>query len=211
MKTSENIDEIALALSKAQAQLTAASKDKSSDVGYSYATLDQVIEIIRKPFADNEICYIQTCGNADEDVTVTTRLIHKSGQFIEDTLKMPVVIPRSNAGKEMMNHAQACGSVITYARRYSLAAIVGIAQEDNDAHSSKDTAKRFSGNDRLISKKQGDYLSDLMSKHRVAFATLQEQYNIERLGELTSAQAKKLIDNLVNTGSINPDAEVANG
>lgn len=202
MKTSDNIDELALAFSKAQLELSAVSKDSHSDVGYNYATLDKVIEVIRKPFADNQLSYIQTCGNADEQVTVTTRIIHSSGQYIEDTLSMPVVIPVSNAGKEMMNHAQACGAVITYARRYSLASICGVAQEDSDAHSGESTAKKFNNSSKMSSEKQQKLVHDLMTDNNVPFTDVAKKYNVTRLGELTSMQASQCIESLMKNKSI---------
>ena len=61
-------------------------------------------------------------------VALTTRLIHASGEWIEDTLIMPIPV----VGKS--NDAQAYGAALTYARRYALTAMLGIvADEDMDS------------------------------------------------------------------------------
>ncbi len=66
-------------------------------------------------------------GKSDSGVTVSTMVLHNSGQWIKSETQLPI----DSAAK--MSAAQAAGSVITYARRYALAAALGIAQEDDDA------------------------------------------------------------------------------
>jgi len=57
---------------------------------------------------------------------VSTRIMHISGEWLEDTLLMGVDIPKN------LSAAQAAGSVISYCRRYALASVAGIAQVDDD-------------------------------------------------------------------------------
>lgn len=126
MEKSEQINELAAALAKAQSEIQNVAKDKAG-YGYKYADLASVLDIARPALSKNGIALIQSASYADQSVSVTTTLAHQSGQWIGATIAMPVQVGKG------MSYAQAIGSVITYARRYLLAAMVGIAQEDNDA------------------------------------------------------------------------------
>jgi hypothetical protein len=126
---SENIDQLVGALSKLQAEIQNLHKDKQG-YGYKYTELSSVLDVARPLCAKYEMAISQLCDNQNLDpdiIGVETVLMHISGQYISSTLYM-----RVSAGKGM-SPAQAAGSVITYARRYALAAILGIAQTDNDA------------------------------------------------------------------------------
>lgn len=126
MEMSTNIADLAAALAKAQGEIKNAAK--SSDNLYfksKYADLAEVLSVAREPLAKNGLSIMQ----ANEGVTngymsVTTLLLHSSGQFIKATGTFPV-------GKQ---DPQGAGSALTYARRYSLAAMLGIAQDDDDAN-----------------------------------------------------------------------------
>lgn len=125
---SENINELAAALAKAQGQLTGALKDSANPFYKSkYADLNSVWEACRKQLSDNGLSVIQTTDIAFETVVVRTTLAHSSGQWISGIL--PV--------KTKDDGPQAQGSGITYARRYALAAIVGLAQIDDDAEAAQ--------------------------------------------------------------------------
>ena len=123
MKTSENINDIALALSKAQAVMSGAKKDsKNGFFKTSYSDLASVMAAISKPFADNDLCFIQGAEAADNKIAVTTRIIHKSGQWFESITTLPPT----------KNDAQGYGSAITYAKRYGLQAMAGVPSVDDD-------------------------------------------------------------------------------
>lgn len=131
METSEAFNEAAAALCKAQRELgkvvatetaTIPGKEGKRGYEYTYADLASVLSVCRKPFADNGLAIVQSPSSADGLVTVSTRLIHTSGQWIGTTLSLRP----TNATP------QAIGSAITYARRYSLLALAGIAPEDDD-------------------------------------------------------------------------------
>ena len=126
----EEIGNLATALSALQGELTDAHKG-SKGYGYNYADLATVLDIARPLLTKHGLAVSQLPGNADDNVSVKTVLMHKSGQFIESTISMPVEVGKG------MSKAQAIGSVITYCRRYSLAAVLGIAQTDDDAHVDK--------------------------------------------------------------------------
>ena len=126
IRTSESLSEFSPAWVAAEADTPNVPKQTAGQVGNQrrlYADLATVTDTMRPILARHGFAYIQGCSDgADGTVTVTTRLIHKSGEWIEDSLSMPT----GNGG------AQAVGSATTYGRRYSLMAILGLAPEDDD-------------------------------------------------------------------------------
>jgi len=121
---SEQLNELAAALAKAQGAMELASKDSTNPHFQSkFASLASCIAAIKKPLADNGLCWIQRPGNKTASVSVETVLIHSSGQWISSVLNMPV-----DKGTP-----QGFGSALTYCRRYALCAMLGIAAEDDDA------------------------------------------------------------------------------
>jgi hypothetical protein len=134
---SEQIGELAQALSKAQSELTAVAKDKKG-YGYKYATLDGLIENIRQPLASNGLSYTQMPSmSADGRVQIETLVMHSSGQWVSSVCEAP-----ADNGKQM-NAVQGVGSTITYLRRYSLASVFGVPfGDDNDAQRQAPTQRR---------------------------------------------------------------------
>lgn len=124
--------EFALALSKVQSEIAGAkAKIKNEFFKRKYADLAGVWEAIRAPLTSHGFCVVQTTEFRDEKLGVVTRLIHSSGESIEGFT--PVLNNK--------NDAQGMGSAITYARRYALAAIVGVYQEDDDGNAASKTTK----------------------------------------------------------------------
>lgn len=124
--TSAEIGELAKALAAAQGEMTAASKDASNPHFKSrYATLASVWDAIRGPLSRNGLSVSQVLETPDvgPGVIVRTILLHTSGQWICSRYVMPIPDKLT---------PQAVGSAITYARRYALSAIVGIAPDDDD-------------------------------------------------------------------------------
>lgn len=126
MKTSETLTKISPALLKAQKEITFAAKDTNNPFFKSkYADLPCVIDAIKKPLNDNGIVFVQSASPSDPGyLSMTTRLIHESGEWIEDTATIP--LPKSDP--------QGYGSASTYGRRYGLAAITGLYQDDDDGN-----------------------------------------------------------------------------
>lgn len=125
MKTSENIQDIAKALSLAQADIKPASKDGANPhFKCKFSTLASAWEAIRIPVTSQGITIIQDVTTEERSiVSVVTRAIHTSGQWIEFG---PLCIPLSK------QDAQAIGSAISYAKRYALCAALGIVSSDDD-------------------------------------------------------------------------------
>jgi hypothetical protein len=129
METSSSIAAIAEALAKFQAEVPAVTKDAKANYG-KYATLQNVIETIKKPLSDQGLSYSQF----PDQEGFTTIIMHKSGEWIKCTAKLYM-------DKQT---AQGQGSAITYMRRYALSAALGIAADDDDdgAEASKPTASK---------------------------------------------------------------------
>ena len=126
MTTSEQVNKIAAALAKAQGAMKNASLNKVNPHFRSkYADLAGIRDTVIPALTAQGIAAVQTLDfSTDGGTYVLTRLLHTSGQWIESACPIP------NAPD-----MQKMGSAITYARRYSLSAICGIAaDEDDDAN-----------------------------------------------------------------------------
>lgn len=123
---SQTIGKLAEALAKAQACIEGSKMDGNNPYFKSrYSTLSSVWDACRKPLSDNGLSVVQLADNCDSDtITVETILAHSSGEWIKGRLSM----------KPVKSDPQGIGSCITYARRYSLAAMVGVAPEDDDGN-----------------------------------------------------------------------------
>ncbi len=122
------IDELAIALCKAQSEMGGAVKDaKNPFFKSSYADLTSVIKAIKEPFANNGLSYVQfpITSEGGRGIGVKTILMHTSGQFLSEEFYLPTVKQDPQSG----------GSCITYARRYALQAMAGIPTADDDAES----------------------------------------------------------------------------
>lgn len=126
MNSSNEIKEIALALSKVQSKLQPAKKDANNPFFKStYADLNSVWDSCRELLSEFGLSVTQVNAPTENGVTVETVLMHTSGQWISGTMFLPVIEP----------NPQKFGSAMTYARRYGLAAIIGIvADEDDDGN-----------------------------------------------------------------------------
>ena len=154
---SEQIDLITAALSKAQAEIENPSKDNLNPHFKSrYADLATVLEVCRGPLSKHGLSITQPLFMEGEKLVLATILSHTSGQWIKSFIPLPVQKPGS----------QEIGSCITYMRRYSLASLVGIFQEDDDGEASE-VVNRESDEDRSkLSMKQKNLLSDLINQLR---------------------------------------------
>lgn len=137
VEMSPQIGAIATALNKAQAKLGSVHKGEQG-YGYKYADLASTIETAKDILAENELAVTQLVGQVDmqnKTGTVTTILLHSSGEFIKTESTIPLIEMKGT------NDAQNYGAVISYLRRYALQAILNMASEDNDASSQKGADK----------------------------------------------------------------------
>ena len=125
MKNSEQIDKLAAALAKAQGALTSAPKQKTNPHFKSkYADLPALWEVSRKVLSDNGLALLQLPRHVPEGgICIETVLTHSSGQWIADD---GLFVPATK------QDAQGYGSAMTYARRYSMGAILGLVSDEDD-------------------------------------------------------------------------------
>src|SRR6202165_2305444 len=134
-RCSDTIGAIAAALAQAQGELSNPEKSLTAtirspfpgegDVTFRYASLASGLDIVRKSLGQHEIATIQTTG-IDEvtgQIRLTTLLVHASGEWISSD--WPVWASSETAAPHRM------GAALTYARRYALFTLVGIAGEDD--------------------------------------------------------------------------------
>ena len=131
MDTSEQINEIAGALAKAQSAMGHAVKDRTNPhMRNKYATLAAVIDAARPHLSAQGVCIVQSATLADDRVAVVTLLAHSSGQWLRATTSLPPTALSTKGATGL--DAQSVGSTITYAKRYGLMAMLGISAEDED-------------------------------------------------------------------------------
>ena len=131
MNTSQEITRLSQSMLKVQQQLQPAIKDaRNTFVGNDYATLNSVMEACKDSLIAHGIWLTQLPTPAPVElgtghIALETKLIHaESGEWISSTAVIP--LPK--------NDPQGMGSAITYARRYSLCAMLGIITEDDDGN-----------------------------------------------------------------------------
>ncbi len=126
MQMSESIKELATALSKAQQKIEGAVKDSENPHFRSkYADLSSVVDACKAHLNKEGISFVQAFEPSEMGtLALTTTLMHISGEWVSGTITMP--LPK--------NDPQGYGSAATYARRYGLAAMVGVCPEDDDGN-----------------------------------------------------------------------------
>jgi hypothetical protein len=131
MRTSENVAAVSKALVAAIGAMDGVRKDaqnsafKANGKVSTYATLAACIEASRDVLSENKLCVIQGPGATNTEaktLTITTRIIHESGEWIETDFDMPLT-------KWSPHEA---GSATTYGRRFALMAMLGLAPVEDD-------------------------------------------------------------------------------
>ena len=187
---SENINEIMTALSKAQGKIQPASKDKSNPYFKSkYADLASVWEACREALSEQGLAVVQTVGNKDSGMVLITTLGHSSGQWIRS--EMPIIVSK--------NDPQTLGSAITYYRRYSLSAIVGVAPEDDDGEKAQAAYRKQEEpkQKKVISTIEVENLKSILNEcdsdyQDWVYCYLKDNFNISNLTQITSDIYEKM-------------------
>jgi hypothetical protein len=194
MNKSEQINELALALAKAQGQMSPAKMEATNPFLHNkYADLGSVIQAARKPLSENGLSFSQHPTIEAGRVSVCTVLMHSSGQWLESVIDLPV-------GEEKgLSLAQSMGKVVTYLRRYSLSAILGIyADEDTDGNDDKPSQASRRGNGNGAQQRQpaattpanGTTTAPTMSRETAENVTNSKG---ERYGDLESTALENMI------------------
>jgi len=133
MEESKALSKLTEALSKAQSIIQGAIKDSENPYfKASYADLASVWEACRKPLTDNGLAVIQITKMIEGKLYLETILSHISGESISGIYPINPMRQKQGEGWTASEDPQSLGSALTYARRYTLAAIAGIAPEDDD-------------------------------------------------------------------------------
>ena len=206
---SAEIGEIAAALSVAQAEINPAEKNATNPhLKNKYANISAIYDAVREVLPKHGLCVVQTMLPTDGTrAHVRTILAHKSGQWFASECVMPL---------DRQGGAQGMGSAITYARRYSLSAILGVvADEDDDGNGAqgrnnkaqieRDRAAAKANNPNPPSDPQRKMFMSMMSKkhngNRDAILDDLSKYfgrKIASSNELTKAEISEMIEVLNN-------------
>lgn len=130
MKKSESISNLAKALILATRQIDSKvlKNALNESIGSNYADLGAIIDAIKKPLADNGIVTIQspTVSDKPNEISLSTLLLHETGEWIEDTVTCPLVF----------QDPQGFGSAVSYVRRYCLGSMLMLYGADDDGQAS---------------------------------------------------------------------------
>lgn len=177
---SDQIDQIATALAKVQGELRDADRNVQGH-GYDYADLSQVIAIIRPIASKHGISFTQPLMDGpDKRIVVETKLLHTSGQWMRSSFSLNAVENKKMSG------AQSVGAACTYGRRYALAAVFGITQQDDDASN-----KLI---DDVLNEFQLARIRDDEQKAIDMIAKLPDKWKEEIRNKLTKVETQWLID-----------------
>lgn len=188
------------ALAKMQGALDNAPKmSKNPYFNSKYADLATCLSALKKPMSENGLSISQHCTYDGAVIRCLTILGHSSGQMMISTLNVPVV----------KKDAQGIGMAITYARRYALSSIVGLAQADDDGESAvehdpeeaketkevKETnaVKEAEHNISYATEKQVGMIKSMLAKSTVPIEKILERYHAANLESLSKEQASNCI------------------
>jgi len=152
----ESIGKLAAAFVKAQAKLTNPPKTKIVHAGqkkYAFAPLPEIMDHVRPVLEANHLAVMQMVGENG----LETRLIHESGEYVRSVYPMP-----------KFTDSQAMGSAITYARRYAVCSILGIAGDDDD--DAQDEAEKESAAEAARKAESVRKLEELKAKGKITSA-----------------------------------------
>jgi hypothetical protein len=187
---SDQINDLAAALCKFQEKCPALELDRQVKVrmksggeyAFSYSTIGNIKKVITPLLAENGLSYTQPILS---DGTVITVLMHISGQFISSSLLI-----------KGDNTPQGIGSAITYAKRYSLAAILGlVADEDDDANMAEGneytvSSDKVENNKPWLNENTKEYAGALV-KLKAGTTTIEKIKTVMKISKATEAKLKE--------------------
>lgn len=192
MKMSESITKISPALIKFHSEVGTIEKDGENPyLKTKYATLDSINKTIRPVLANNKLAIMQNVISGDGIITVKTKLLHESSEWMESegtTLRLQKVDP------------QGVGAAITYARRYDLSAFLSLdtGEEDDGASQVGDGYEPIPEN-AITQEQVGALKSKAMQFAKARNQTEQAVYDvlqIKDIKQLNRAQAATAIKQL---------------
>ena len=181
MNHSESIKEIAAALAAFQNEVKDPSRNgENPDFKSKYVQLDGLLDAVRPVLSKHGLSVIQSTGGNGQDISVTTMLLHTSGEWIEtDALVL----------KAVKTDPQGAGSAVTYGRRYSLSAALGVAWDDDDDGNAASTTKPAPRKAATKAPSKADNLRTVAAAAKAQHLKNDDvkEIMIERYGKTTSA------------------------
>lgn len=197
MRTSKDIKELAAALHKAQGIMGGAKKASTNPFFKSkYSDLSSVMQAISIPFFDNGLSFVQGAEYQDGFISVVTRIMHASGQWIESNTMLPTV----------KNDPQAYGSAITYAKRFGLQALTGVPSIDDDGQYASASTQELAQEKKEVLEKTLHEMIVLIEKDDVAFTQIWHEMDRDeqsivwkKINTKQKAAARKLLNQVKDT------------
>lgn len=204
MQTSQTTTELFKSMIEVAPEINSIGKSKQA-YGYKYATLDSLIDMLRSVLPKHDLWFVQVPFRNGDKSSLTTRVIHKSGEWIEDTIEMTDTELQGKA-----NDTQKVGASITYYRRYALSAIFGVAT-DEDVDGNLNNVQRQQPQSKPVPKQESKpqqkkdptpYLLQDMTKRMEAgetkesvlksYADILKTDNVRPIEQLTDAEKSSL-------------------
>jgi len=205
MQHSESIAKLAAALMVFQSEVKDPARDgENPHFRSKYVQIDGLLAAVRPILAQHGLSVVQSTGGDGQNVTITTMILHTSGEWLQTdalTLKAQQATP------------QGAGSAITYGRRYSLSAALGVAWDDDDdgnaastpPKAEKKAAPKAKTKDEPKAPRKVDSLRAIAAAAKEIGVTnddikevMRRHYNKETSNELTDAQAAEMEKNFVS-------------
>ena len=188
---SENINELLMALSKAQGELRPASKGKNNPFfKTAYADLTSVWQACREPLANHGLSVVQLVQafECESGFAMMTMIGHSSGQWIKSVC--PMILDKKNA--------QGMGSAISYYRRYIMSSMLGIVTEDEDDDGNE--ASKYEEPKKQISKtltendiSQINLLLDRIPDGESTLKKILDRFSVRDLSQIQKESFEKII------------------
>lgn len=133
---SDQINELAAALAKAQGEFKRPEKSKKGNYGY-YCTLDDYVDAVKVALSKNGLSIAQPISTREDGYWITTKLLHASGQWMLDSVR---ATPEKGSGTSEL---QAAGKGFTYIQKYALRSMlcIGGGEDDNDGEATPTPVK----------------------------------------------------------------------
>lgn len=178
-RSSPQIGQLAAALAVAQGKMEGAKKDAANPFFKSkYADLASVWDCVRGPLSENGLACLQFPRATPDGIEVETMLCHSSGEWVSESLALP----------SAKYDAQGLGSAITYARRYGLQSICGVAPEDDDGNAAVQGSQKAQESDlqkatKILDVAVKDGLTSLETAWKALSPAMRQAVGVKRLNE----------------------------
>ena len=197
MNHSESIKQIAAALAAFQSEVKDPARDgENPHFRSKYVQIDGLLAAVRPILSKHGLSVVQSTGGDGQDISVTTEIMHTSGEWIETE---PLVLKAQQATP------QGAGSACTYGRRFSLSAALGVAWDDDDDGNAASAPKPAP----KAKAKAKDNRADCLAKIKEAMETqhisaedgkaiCRMKYGAKSTADLNDSELKDLAENIVN-------------